>query len=59
VYFLFPETNGRHLEQVDQIFLKSTSIFDTVAVARNMPKGSLHVDDEKVMNTSSQMEYQA
>ncbi|OAA66682.1 General substrate transporter [Niveomyces insectorum RCEF 264] len=40
VYFLFPETNGRHLEEVDAIFLQSKNIFDTVAVAANMPKGS-------------------
>lgn len=39
VYFLFPETNGRHLEEVDMIFTQSKSIFDTVAIARELPRG--------------------
>ncbi|KAB5518125.1 putative MFS sugar transporter [Coniochaeta sp. 2T2.1] len=41
VYFFFPETNGRHLEEVDAIFLESKSIFDTVSVAHKLPKGNL------------------
>ncbi|CAK7226344.1 hypothetical protein SBRCBS47491_006199 [Sporothrix bragantina] len=39
VYFFFPETNNRHLEEVDAIFLNSKSIFDTVATAARMPRG--------------------
>lgn len=39
VYFLFPETNGRHLEEVDVIFTQSKSIFDTVSVAKKLPRG--------------------
>ncbi|KAH8682578.1 general substrate transporter [Xylariales sp. PMI_506] len=39
VYFLFPETNGRHLEEVDNIFINSKNIFDTVAIARKIPRG--------------------
>jgi hypothetical protein len=39
VYFLFPETNGRHLEEVDAIFMDSTGIFDTVSVANKLPRG--------------------
>jgi len=38
VYFFFPETSGRSLEEVDEIFLKSKSIFDTVRVAKALPK---------------------
>ncbi|CAN8105411.1 unnamed protein product [Discula destructiva] len=39
VYFLFPETNGRHLEEVDTIFMHSRSIFDTVSIANEFPRG--------------------
>lgn len=38
VYFFFPETAGRSLEEIDAIFTNSKSIFDTVRVARNMPR---------------------
>ncbi|EDO00394.1 hypothetical protein SS1G_14264 [Sclerotinia sclerotiorum 1980 UF-70] len=41
VYFFFPETNGRHLEEVDQIFLRSKTIFDAVRVSNCMPRGSV------------------
>ncbi|KAF4494146.1 sugar transporter [Fusarium agapanthi] len=34
VYFFFPETSGRHLEEVDAIFLDSSNIFETVSIAR-------------------------
>jgi len=36
VYFLFPETQGLHLESVDRIFLESKSIFDPVRVAKKL-----------------------
>jgi hypothetical protein len=36
VYFLFPETQGLHLESVDRIFLESKSIFDPVRVAKRL-----------------------
>ncbi|KAJ4387423.1 hypothetical protein N0V93_008015 [Gnomoniopsis smithogilvyi] len=39
VYFLFPETNGRHLEEVDLIFTQSKSVFDTVSIAKRLPRG--------------------
>lgn len=39
MYFFFPETNSRQLEEVDAIFLDSKSIFDTVSVAARMPRG--------------------
>ncbi|KAL9081452.1 MAG: hypothetical protein Q9157_000010 [Trypethelium eluteriae] len=39
-YFLFPETNGRHLEQIDEIFLRSKSIFDPVRIEKRLPRGT-------------------
>ncbi|TGO51387.1 hypothetical protein BCON_0162g00090 [Botryotinia convoluta] len=41
VYLFFPETNGRHLEEVDQIFLRSKSILETVRVSKYMLRGSV------------------
>jgi uncharacterized membrane protein YgaE (UPF0421/DUF939 family) len=38
VYFLIPETAGRSLEEVDQIFVSSKSIWDSVWVARRLPR---------------------
>ncbi|OBT73915.1 hypothetical protein VF21_07463 [Pseudogymnoascus sp. 05NY08] len=38
IYFFFPETAGRSLEEIDEIFLSSKSIFDTVRVAEELPK---------------------
>lgn len=38
VYFFYPETAGRSLEEIDAIFAESKSIFDTVKVAQRMPK---------------------
>lgn len=38
VYFFFPETAGRSLEEIDAIFESSKSIFDPVPVARKLPK---------------------
>ncbi|KXL47473.1 MAG: hypothetical protein FE78DRAFT_38566 [Acidomyces sp. 'richmondensis'] len=35
VYLFFPETSGRHLEEVDQIFRESKSFFDPVRKARH------------------------
>lgn len=36
-YFLCPETKGRTLEEIDEIFVNSKSFFDTVQVAKEMP----------------------
>jgi hypothetical protein len=41
VYFFFPETSGRSLEEVDEIFLQSKSIFDTVKVSLRLPRQNL------------------
>ncbi|KAJ7630378.1 putative MFS sugar transporter [Roridomyces roridus] len=52
VYFLFPETQGLHLESVDRIFLESKSILDPVRVARELrahaavgKDGDIQLDD--------------
>jgi sugar porter (SP) family MFS transporter len=37
VYFFFPETNGRSLEEMDVIFAQSKNIFDPPKLARAMP----------------------
>ncbi|KAJ6577115.1 general substrate transporter [Mycena sp. CBHHK59/15] len=36
VYYLFPETQGLHLESVDRIFLESKSIFEPVRAAKRL-----------------------
>lgn len=38
VYWFYPETNGRTLEEIDEIFVKSKNIFDPVKVAKRMPR---------------------
>jgi hypothetical protein len=38
VYFFFPETAGRSLEEMDEIFHKTTTPFDVVKVAHDMPR---------------------
>lgn len=50
VYFFYPETAGRSLEEIDAIFTESKSIFDTVQVARRVPRMHLTElrDEEKV-----------
>ncbi|RJE20253.1 sugar transporter [Aspergillus sclerotialis] len=39
-YFFFPETGGRSLEEIDDTFLRSKSIIDTVGVAKELSKPS-------------------
>jgi hypothetical protein len=56
VYFCFPETNGRSLEEMDEIFARSKNIFDPPRIARALPRtreaGHTVVDSEKsVQNT--------
>jgi hypothetical protein len=38
VYFFFPETAGRSLEEMDEIFHKTTNPFDVVKVAHALPR---------------------
>ena len=50
VYFCFPETKGRTLEEIDEIFLQSKHIFDPPRVARRLPRlrmAEIHGMDEK------------
>lgn len=49
VYFFFPETAYRSLEEMDEIFHKTTNFFDVVKIAKEMPhrygkRGELLVD---------------
>ncbi|KAJ5220337.1 hypothetical protein N7468_009541 [Penicillium chermesinum] len=37
VYFLYPETSGRSLEEIDDIFTLSKGFLDTVKVAKKLP----------------------
>ncbi|OGE50983.1 hypothetical protein PENARI_c015G08422 [Penicillium arizonense] len=45
VYFFFPETKGRTLEEIDEIFAQSKNIFDPPRVARAMQKRTVHVGE--------------
>jgi hypothetical protein len=51
VYFFFPETAGRSLEEMDEIFHKTTGPFDVVRIAKELPhrfdkRGELLIDYE-------------
>ena len=48
VYFFYPETSGRSLEEIDEIFTASKSIMDPVKVAKRLPRKQLseHLVDE-------------
>lgn len=41
VYLFFPETRGRTLEEIDDIFIQSSHIFDSVRVEKLMPRNGL------------------
>ena len=38
VIFFFPETSGRSLEEIDEIFIQSKTIFDPPHISRSLPK---------------------
>lgn len=40
-YVFYPETKGRTLEEIDEIFIRSKSIFDPVRVEKNLPRNGL------------------
>lgn len=49
VYFFFPETAGRSLEEMDEIFHRTTNAFDVVKIANELPhrydkRGNLLID---------------
>lgn len=52
VYLFFPETNGRSLEEIDDIFLQSRSVFDPPRVARARPR--MHILDAQGANPEGQ-----
>lgn len=39
IYFFFPETAGRDLEEIDEIFTLSETLLDPVRVAKRLPRG--------------------
>ncbi|EED12169.1 MFS sugar transporter, putative [Talaromyces stipitatus ATCC 10500] len=45
VYFFFPETNARSLEEMDEIFMESRNIFDAPRIAQRLPR-KLHLEDD-------------
>ncbi|KAJ5639960.1 uncharacterized protein N7484_007822 [Penicillium longicatenatum] len=56
-YFLCPETKGRTLEEIDEIFVNSKSFFDTVRVAKEMPYQTellAHADDKEKMGMEAE-----
>lgn len=49
VYFFFPETAGRSLEEMDEIFHNTTNLFNCVQIAKDLPhrfdkRGNLLID---------------
>ncbi|GAM42164.1 hypothetical protein TCE0_043f15883 [Talaromyces pinophilus] len=38
IYFFFPETAGRDLEEIDEIFTLSETLLDAVSVAKRLPR---------------------
>jgi hypothetical protein len=49
IYFFFPETSGRSLEEIDAIFTESDSVFSAVQTAKKLPRmhlAELEVEDK-------------
>jgi hypothetical protein len=48
VFFFYPETMGRSLEELDELFRSHSSILSTVSASKRLPTGgSLEEDDEE------------
>ncbi|KAK1585662.1 general substrate transporter [Colletotrichum navitas] len=41
LFFFYPETKGRTLEEIDDIFIQSKSIWDPVKVEKNLPRNAV------------------
>lgn len=52
VYLFFPETSNLQLEEVDQIFRESKSIFHPVKVANGLPRRALRGRDGDALKLS-------
>ncbi|KAJ6443578.1 MFS sugar transporter [Purpureocillium lavendulum] len=52
VYFFFPETNGRSLEEIDEVFLHSKTIWDPPRIARTLPQ--MRLQDAMEPNSSEE-----
>lgn len=58
-YLVCPETKGRTLEEIDDIFVQSKSVFDTVRIAQEMPYQTeilAHVGDTEKGVEATQVE---
>ena len=55
VYFFFPETSGRSLEEMDHIFEQSRSFLDVVSISKSLPRIGPHEAD--VVNHFADKEY--
>ncbi|KAI1498603.1 general substrate transporter [Biscogniauxia marginata] len=56
VYFLFPETMGRNLEEIDLMFKQSPSAWTTVQFAKNRPIGLPQEFEEKADHKPDHLE---
>lgn len=61
IFLFYPETAGRSLEEIDEIFAQSKSIWDPIKVARNLPKRHLvdmiHSDPDKEAKVIAHVEH--
>lgn len=48
IYFFFPETSGRSLEQVDEIFIMSKGWLDCVKVAKKLSNGTMYSKESQI-----------
>ncbi|CAK7210654.1 hypothetical protein SBRCBS47491_000848 [Sporothrix bragantina] len=56
VYFFFPETKGRSLEDIDIIFRHTHSIFDAVSVAKRMTKDQVRQEEATSVGVFAEQE---